>query len=87
MRRREVGEMIARNDPKWAHYRPSRAGSKGLLLFLTPEEHAVLQEWAKAHGYSLANAGREALGEWMASRGIGGGEVVEQVERANAKRA
>lgn len=84
----EVDGVIARDDPKSKGYRPFSANKKVLYLLLTPEQHAALQAWAKAHGYKLANVGLEALKEWMKSRGIdGGGEEVGQVERVTRERA
>lgn len=62
--------MIARNDPTWKHYRPSRAGRKGVLLFLTSEQHAALCELARAQHTKIERIGLEALEAWMRERGI-----------------
>lgn len=73
---------IAREDRTKQRYRPSTAGKKGLLLFLTPEQDAALQELARTQGQSKARIGLEALEEWMQARG--GAVVVEQQEATRA---
>jgi uncharacterized membrane protein len=62
--------MYQRDNRQYEHYRPSRAGTRGVVVYLPPEVHAALSKLAAERGGSLQALGVEALRELALAHGI-----------------
>jgi predicted HicB family RNase H-like nuclease len=61
---------MKRDSRAYEYYKPSRAHTRGVVVYLSPEAHAALSQLAAERGASLQALGVEALRELARTHGI-----------------